>query len=307
MKSFVTGGAGFIGSHLVEALVRIGHCVHVIDNLNSGKKEHIHKSAIFHNIDVRSVEAKNLVISEKPDYLFHLAAQADVSKSTNFPCEDLDINVNGTINLLEACKISPVKNFIFSSTSAVYGNTEEAIISENHSTKPISFYGLSKLTAESYITLYHKFFNIPYTILRYGNVYGPRQNAKGEGGVIPSFLKCLKEGSELNIYGDGLQTRDYIHVRDIVESNICAATKEITTTLQISTGKSTSLLELIKILELIHSKNVPVRFVLERPGDIKHSCLANNKAKNLLNWSPTISLGKGIEDTYSFVMKENIQ
>ncbi|CAN7422409.1 NAD-dependent epimerase/dehydratase family protein [Rossellomorea sp. LjRoot5] len=298
MKALVTGGAGFIGSHLVDSLVARGYSVHVIDNLSSGKKDYLNPAASFHELDISSPDAHQVILSEKPDYIFHLAAQADVSRSTSSPLSDMQSNLAGTINLLDACRHTPVKNFVFSSTSAVYGNALSGLINESHPTSPISFYGLSKLAAEHYIKLYHDTFNLPYTILRYGNVYGPRQTSKGEGGVIAVFLEKLKKQEPLKINGDGLQTRDYIYVQDVVEANIAAALKEKHVTMQISTGERTSILQIIDLLKKCHKNEIPSFHAGDRPGDIRHSCLDNTLSKRVLGWEPGYSFEKGMKETY---------
>jgi UDP-glucose 4-epimerase len=302
MKAVVTGGAGFIGSHLVEALIQSGFEVHIIDNFSTGKRSYIHPLATLHIMDICSIEAKKLIIQEKPDYLFHLAAQADVGRSTLNPKEDANINIIGTINLLDACKEASVKKIIFSSTSAIYGNTLKNIIEEEDQPSPLSYYGLSKLSAENYIKLYNIFFDLPYTILRYGNVYGPRQTAKGEGGVIAVFLEKVKNDKSLKIHGDGKQTRDYIYVKDVANANIAAIKNGDNDTFQISTGMSTSIIDLVAILNEIHNKDLPYFHTIDRVGDIKHSCLANCKAMKKLEWKPTYSIKKGIEETYQFSM-----
>ncbi|TMU87708.1 NAD-dependent epimerase/dehydratase family protein [Bacillus sp. BHET2] len=298
MKALVTGGAGFIGSHLVDTLISKGLTVHVIDNLSSGKRNFIHPSAIFHQTDITSLATQRIILAEKPDYIFHMAAQADVSQSTLSPLEDLHINVAGTVNLLEACKHVKIKNFVFSSTSAVYGNVNIDKIDEAQPTFPISFYGLSKLTAERYIKLYNEAYNIPYSILRYGNVYGPRQTSKGEGGVIAVFLERLQQNEALKINGDGLQTRDYIYVQDVVEANIAAAYKKINMLMQISTGKKTSILQLIDLIETNHAGQINRFHSADRQGDIKHSCLDNSLAKTKLKWKPAYTIEEGIKKTY---------
>jgi UDP-glucose 4-epimerase len=298
VKVIVTGGAGFIGSHLVDALIDKGDCVHVIDNLSSGKLRDVNPAAKFHEIELTSQKVIDLIVKVKPDYIFHLAAQADVSKSTAFPAEDLRANVAGTVNLLEACRVSGVKKFIFSSTSAIYGNTGGEMINEETIASPISFYGLSKLTAEYYIKLFHDSFSIPYTILRYGNVYGPRQTSKGEGGVIAVFLEKLKNNEKLKVNGDGLQTRDFIYVGDVVTANIAACQTEVNATVQVSTGCTTTILQLIDLIQQIHPVPIEYYHTNDRFGDIKHSCLDNRLAMKTLNWKPAHEIEEGIRKTY---------
>ncbi|MCP3739185.1 NAD-dependent epimerase/dehydratase family protein [Rossellomorea sp. BNER] len=300
MKAVVTGGAGFIGSHIVEELIKIGFQVHVIDNFSTGKQGYIHPLAIPYEMDICSNKAKEIILKIKPDYLFHLAAQADVVRSTLNPMEDANINIMGTINLLEACKEASVKKFIFSSTSAVYGNITKNPISEEDPTLPLSYYGLSKLSAENYIKRYNHIFGLPYTILRYGNVYGPRQTAKGEGGVIAVFLDKIRNNEKLKIHGDGKQTRDYIYVKDVADANIAAIKNGDNNTFQICTGTSTSIMDLISILSEEHNDDLYYFHSSERIGDIKHSSISNRKAKKHLIWSPSYDIKQGIHETYNF-------
>lgn len=298
MKSLVTGGAGFIGSHLVDELIAKNHEVHVLDNMISGHLEYLPPRAILHVQDICNKEAKQLILNEKPDIVFHLAAQADVGRSIKEPQYDADVNIKGTINILEACVEAKVKKIIFASTSAVYGNLQKELLSEHDQTVPISYYGLSKLTAESYIQLFSQTYHLPFTILRYGNVYGPRQTAKGEGGVVANFLERIKKGMPLNIHGDGKQTRDFIFVKDIVQANIAAIDKGHHEIIQISTSKRTSVNQIIDMFAQIHDSNIPTHYTVPRKGDIKHSCLSNKKAEQVLLWHPNVDIDHGLLQTY---------
>ncbi|PWA12711.1 UDP-glucose 4-epimerase [Pueribacillus theae] len=298
MKAIVTGGAGFIGSHLVEELINNGAEVHVLDNLTSGDLHNIHSSTVVHIEDIRSEKAKEIILREKPDALFHLAAQADVERSIRNPRDDADVNINGTINVLQAGHEASVKKVIFSSTSAVYGSLQKELISEDDLAIPISYYGLSKLTAEAYIRLFSQLYGISYTILRYGNVYGPRQLAKGEGGVIAVFLDKIKNKSPLIIYGDGEQTRDFVYVKDVVQANLFAINRGNQKTIHISTAQSTSINHLLKMLKQIHRSEIDTVFKPARIGDIKHSCLDNRRAHQLLKWHPKFDIFKGLKETY---------
>ncbi len=300
MKVIVTGGAGFIGSHLVDALILMGVEVHILDNLVAGQLKNVNTKAELHEVDICSEEAKSIVISVKPDAVFHLAAQADVGKSVQNPKYDADVNIKGTINMLEASRDAKVKKFVFASTSAVYGNLKKDILCENERTIPASYYGLSKLTAESYIRLFYELYRVPYTILRYANVYGPRQLPKGEGGVIAVFLNRLKTAGTLSVHGDGEQTRDFIYVTDIVAANIAALDRADQQTIQISTSKKTSINDILNRLAIIHGENIRTVFTASREGDIKHSCLNNEKAQDLLNWHPLVDISKGLNETYDF-------
>ncbi|MDP9579598.1 UNVERIFIED_ORG: UDP-glucose 4-epimerase [Bacillus sp. 1751] len=303
MKAIVTGGAGFIGSHLVEELIIKGFEVHIIDSMISGKQENIHPLATLHVEDICSTQAKQIILQEKPNIVFHLAAQADVSRSINDPQYDADVNIKGTINILEACRDASVDKIIFASTSAVYGELQKDLITEMDPTVPISYYGLSKLTAESYIRLFFRLYGLSYTILRYGNVYGPRQTPKGEGGVVAVFLDRLDKGTMLNIHGDGEQTRDFIYVKDIVQANIAAIDKGHQEVIHASTTQRTSVNRLLKELEKIHGSKINISHTKGRPGDIKHSCLDSKKAHKLLEWHSQVSIFNGLTETYTFLKK----
>jgi UDP-glucose 4-epimerase len=301
MKAVVTGGAGFIGSHLVDKLVATGFEVHVIDNLQSGHLYNVHPQAAFHEEDVRSKDSKEIIVREKPDVVFHLAAQADVQRSMNDPSYDADVNIMGTVNLLEACLAASVKKLVFSSTSGVYGNLQRDLISEEDPAAPISYYGLSKWTAEAYIRIFSLLHGIPFTILRYGNVYGPRQMPKGEGGVIAVFTKKIKSGLPLHIHGDGEQTRDFVFVKDVVLANIAAIKFGHQETVHISTGHSTSINNLVQMLKRIHGSDIETRHSPAIEGDICNSCLDCRKAYRQLQWQPQVGMMNGLIETYNFI------
>ena len=222
MKVLVTGGAGFIGSHIVDMLIEDGHEVIIIDNLSTGKKEFINKKATFYLLDINSPQLEQIFSKEKPEYVIHQAAQVDVALSIQDPVCDADSNILGTIRLLECCKKFKIRKIIYASSCAVYGETNDCSIHENFIVQPLSFYGASRYTSELYIQLNHKFSGTPYTILRYANVYGPRQTPKGEGGVIAIFMQKALKGEQPVIFGDGEQTRDFVYVKDVASANLSA-------------------------------------------------------------------------------------
>ncbi|MGG1880073.1 NAD-dependent epimerase/dehydratase family protein [Paenibacillus cisolokensis] len=298
MKMVVTGGAGFIGSHLVDGLVARGCEVHVIDNLTTGDPGRPHSEAILHVADVNSQQTTDYLALLKPDVVFHLAAQADVQRSIADPYEDADTNVLGTINILEACRKSKIRKIVFASTSGVYGDLEKEQLTEDDPLSPISYYALSKMVGEQYIRLYSRYFGLEYTILRYGNVYGPGQTAKGEGGVVAVFGDRLKRSEPFTVYGDGNQTRDFIFVKDVVEANLASIDQGNGQTLHVSTGRRSSINELVSQLTALHPEPVDVRYLPPKQGDILHSCLNNDRTKAVLGWDAETSLAEGIAKTY---------
>ncbi|MFD0694178.1 NAD-dependent epimerase/dehydratase family protein [Paenibacillus sp. GCM10027628] len=305
MKAIVTGGAGFIGSHLVDELLARQFEVHVIDNLSSGKIKYLNPQAKLYMEDISSEHIKPLIADIRPDFVFHLAAQADVQRSIQNPAYDAMTNLIGTIRLLEACRDAAVSKFVFASTSGVYGNLQKELIAETDPAIPISYYGLSKLAAESYIRVFHQLYGLPYTILRYGNVYGPRQTAKGEGGVVAVFMERIQKGVPLTIHGDGEQSRDFVYVKDVVRANIAATRNGGQEIIHVSTANRTSINNLVHLLTGFHGTALPVIHVSARDGDIKHSCLDNRKALECLEWEPSYDIPLGLEETYrSYSLEE---
>lgn len=301
MNILITGGAGFIGSHLADALIKLNHNVTIIDNLSSGTKFNVPSEAKFIETDIRTSSIANIFKNHKFDLVFHEAAQTLVPESIKNPYKDADENIMGLINVLESCRQTGVKKIIFSSSAAVYGNNSNLPLSENESLSPTSFYGLTKTTSEKYLNLYFEYFGIHYTILRYSNVYGPRQGANGEGGVIYIFAKALAENKPINIFGDGNQTRDFISVHDIVEANIAAITNGNEKILNISTETETTLNELAnKMINLSKKDKNLIHYKKPRNGDIYRSCLSNKNAVAELNWKPKISLDKGLIETITY-------
>ena len=299
MKILVTGGAGFIGSHVVEKLLQEQCEVVIIDNLSTGLQENINKAAKFIKMDIRSNQLLGIFTAEKFDAVIHLAAQTMVHKSLEMPDYDCDVNISGTVNLLEACRKTNVKRVVFSSTAAVYGNVTTLPVVESDSTVPTSFYGLSKLTCEQYLALYSKLYGLEYVVLRYANVYGERQGDGGEGGVISIFIRKINQGESVLIFGDGTQTRDFIYVGDIASANY----QSLLTTHQnkvynISTQTETSVNTLIEYMSQAAGKEVTKVCGDLREGDIYKSSLSNQAAKENLNWQPCTTLLDGLANTY---------
>ena len=247
--ALVTGGAGFIGSHLVDRLLSLGHKVVVIDNLSTGKLKNLNPSATFHHLDITQPSVTEVFQREQPDLVFHLAAQVSVTQSTRDPFHDSDVNVFGTLRLLEAARKCGIEKFIYSSTGgALYGDPETDPCSEEHPVLPVSPYGMSKYIAELYLDLYHRLYQINFTTLRYGNVYGPRQEAHGEAGVVAIFTQAMLEGHQPQIFGDGNQERDFVFVDDVVDANMLAINKGNGGSFNIGTGEKTSVNQIFESL-----------------------------------------------------------
>lgn len=298
MKAIVTGGAGFIGSHLTAALLSSGAHVTIIDNLDTGRQSIVPGGAVLHQLDVASDQAYELIVRERPDVVFHLAGQANVLKSMTDPVNDARTNVLGTLRILTACKQAGVSKFIFSSTASVYGATVRDRLTERDPVNPVSFYALSKWFSEQYIHLYAELYDLPFTILRFSNVYGPRQMPQGEGNVIPLFMNQLRRGQPISIHGDGNQTRDFVYVGDVVKALLSATLLGRNGTYHVSTGFSISVNELAKKLIAIHGTELPIIHTAPRAGDTEHSCLDNLLASQELLWRPMTSFDDGLREAY---------
>ncbi len=304
MLAVVTGGAGFIGSHLVDELIFAGHKVHVIDDLSGGAKDHVHPEAVLHTLDIRSPEIQDVLADVKPHAVFHQAAQVDVPRSLKDPAHDAGVNILGTLNLIRASAESGVQKFIYASSCAVYGDINTDLIDESAPVAPISFYGISKLTPEAYLRVFHALRGLRFTILRYANVYGPRQTAKGEGGVVALFLDRIRQGLPPVIHGDGEQTRDFVYVKDVARANVAAWLRGDNETVNVSTAVGTSVNQLLARIAGIHGSGINTISAPPRAGDIRHSCLDNRKARAALGWSPRYSMGQGLAETYTHVMPQ---
>jgi len=305
MDCVVTGGAGFIGSNLVDALVARGDSVHVIDNLITGKRENlsgaIAAGAVLHEVDTRDAAAVASVFEQaRPQLVFHMAAQIDVRHSVAQPAADAEVNIQGTINVLEASRRAGVRKFVNTSTGGgLYGDAELLPTPEDYPIQALAPYGQSKLAAEGYCELYTRIHGLQTVSLRYGNVFGPRQDVHGEAGVVAIFCGCLLEDRVPQIYGDGLQTRDWVDVSDVVRANLLAAESDLTGPINIGHGQETSVLDLVAALREVGASRgrtlaEPV-FEPERLGEVSRSCLNVSRATDLLGWSATVSLRDGLD------------
>lgn len=299
-KILVTGGAGFIGSHIVDKLIENGDKVVVVDNLSTGNIENVNSKAIFYKIDITNKDLYKVFEKEKPEYVIHQAAQIDIQKSIKNPVYDAEVNILGTVNILECCRKYNVKKIIYASSAAVYGNPEYIGIDEKHRVNPISYYGISKHTPEHYFEVYRQLYGLRYTILRYANVYGIRQDPKGEGGVVSIFLDMMLRGMQPVIYGDGEQTRDFIYVSDIARANILALKNGDNDIFNIGTGVKTSINQLFKLMNKLIGNNLKPKYGQAREGDILHSYFDNSKAKSMLNWEPKFTLEEGLRETIEY-------
>jgi UDP-glucose 4-epimerase len=307
LNILITGGAGFIGSHLTDVLIQEGHCVTVVDNLSTGSSHNLNPQAVFYNIDIRDRENMDRVFaSGQFQIVFHEAAQTMVPYSIEHPMEDADLNIMGLLHVLELCCQYNVKKIIFSSSAAVYGDNPHVPIREGEPLRPESFYGLTKVTAERYIQLYHDIFGLSYAILRYSNVYGERQGSHGEGGVVYIFSKALAKGHELAVFGDGNQSRDFIYVKDVALANVAAMKAAAPGIYNISTKIETTVNALKEILCYFSQSGVSVSYEAARPGDIYRSALDNSKAEEVLHWRPATKLLPGLMSTYTYFAGEEL-
>lgn len=294
-KCLVTGGAGFIGSHIADLLVQEGHHVLIVDDLSHGSLDNVNPEAQFISLDIR--DEKLLDLLKGVDYVFHSAAQVNVQTSLQDPLEDASVNILGTINLLVGCRRAGVKKVIYSSSAAVYGEPQYLPVDEKHLCNPLSGYGISKLTAEKYMVMYSKLFGLDFTILRYANVYGPRQDASAEGGVIAIFIEQLRSGLAPVIFGDGRQTRDFIFVKDVAAANLAAMGSGAGEIVNISTGCPTTINEMYQTVRKLSRCDLNPEFQPAKPGDISHSYLDNTGARAKLGWDISYSFRAGLELT----------
>ena len=304
----ITGGAGFIGSHAAERFLAEGWTVHVVDNLVTGKRENLPRGVEFHELDIRDPAAVALVAKLRPRVLLHLAAQMDVRKSVAEPVFDAGTNIVGSLGLLEAVRHrSPATRFVFSSTGGVlYGDHTVPPNVETFPKDPESPYAIAKLSVELYLAYYGRVHGLDAVSLRLGNVYGPRQDPHGEAGVVAIFCGRLLEGRPLTIFGDGLQTRDYVYVTDVTDAMWRAATQALpaqalldSRAFNVGTGVGTPVVRLAEVLREAAERDVPVEYAPKRPGEQQESYVDASKAARLLGWRPTVSLDDGLARSYA--------
>lgn len=298
MKALVTGGAGFIGSHLVDALIEEGHEVTVIDNLATGSESNLNPRAAFHQVDITDFDAVSAVfVDAKPQIVSHLAAQTSVRRSMEDPVHDAAVNILGSLNVLGACVEHDVDRFVFASTCAVYAGAQYLPMDEAHAVLPESAYGASKYAVEGYVRMFAHAYRLKYKILRYGNVFGPRQNPEGEAGVISIFTMQFIEGTQPTIFGDGTKTRDYVYVGDIVRGNLLAIGEAgDNETYNLAGGREITDFQVFEAVRKAAGSDMEPRYAPIRPGEVLKSCLDFSKAKAELGWTPKVNLEDGIRN-----------
>ena len=298
MKILVTGGAGFIGSHVVDRCVEAGHGVAVVDDLSSGQRQQVNAAARLHVVDIRTPALDDVFRGEAPEAVLHLAAQASVGRSVANPLLDAEINVLGSLNLLECARRAGTRRFVYVSTGgAGYGDTDVVPTPESHPTRPVSPYGTSKVAAELYLGCWEALHGLSGVVLRLANIYGPRQNPHGEAGVIAIFTDRLLRGEPCVINGDGLQTRDYVYVGDVAEAALRALERpQVTGQINIGTGVETTVVALFEALRAAfghgESRHGPAR-----PGEQRRSLLDASRAREVLGWTPRVGLDEGLRRT----------
>ena len=304
IKALVTGGAGFIGSHMVDRLLELEYKVVVMDDLSSGKIKNLNSGAVFHHTDITQKAMGEIIQREQPDLVFHMAAQTSVTKSTKNPIDDTNANVIGTMQVLEASRRVGVEKVIYSCTGgALYGDPDKIPCMDDTVPVPVSPYGMSKWIAEQYLEYYYRQYRLNFTSLRYGNVYGPRQDPHGEAGVIAIFCQAMLDGKQPQIFGDGTQQRDFISVSDVVDANIAAIDRGDGMTINIATAEATTVTKIFEMLQSIIGYKWDPLHEPQRTGEVYQIALDWSRAAKELNWSPKISLEEGLQMTVDYFKK----
>jgi UDP-glucose 4-epimerase len=299
VRILVTGAAGFIASHVADAYLNVGHEVHILDNLSRGANKNVNSKAVFHQCDIRDRErVEQIFDSVKPTFVNHHAAQMDVRRGVREPHFDAQVNILGSLNLIEAAVAHGAKRFVYAATAgAGYGEPKQMPVPEDYPINPITPYGISKHTVEHYLFTFQFLYGLPYVVLRYGNVYGPRQSSQGEAGVFAIFSEQMMAGIQPVIYGDGQKLRDYVYISDVVAANVAALDRGQNEIFNIGSGVPTPDLEVFDRVRDLLGKSIQPRYVPRRPGEIDRICLDISKAARLLGWTPKVSLEEGARRT----------
>ena len=301
MKVLVTGGAGFIGSHLTDRLLTDGHEVVVLDDLSTGHVEHLNPAALFYQMDIQSPWLDELFKIERPEAVLHQAAQASVRRSVEDPTFDASVNLLGTVTLLQASVRHDVRRFLYASTGgAIYGDADVVPTPEDYPTLPVSPYGASKLSAEVYLRTFNALHGLSYAALRYANVYGPRQDPHGEAGVVAIFARRLLSGETARINGDGKQTRDFVYVGDVAEANARALTSDAVGSFNVGTGVETDVNTIFQLLKRLSGNNQPEAHGPALPGEQRRSVIDARKIERMMGWRPQTSLEAGLDATVRY-------
>lgn len=298
MRILVTGGAGFIGSHVADAFIAEGHDVSIVDDLSSGNARNIPQGATFHECDLRDTALAGIFDTARPEVVSHHAAQISVQASIDEPRLDASVNVEGGVNLLECARAAGVRKVLYASTGgALYGEPRYLPCDEEHPIAPLSHYGVSKYVMELYLSLYHRLYGLDYTILRYPNVYGPRQDPHGEAGVVAIFIGRMLADEPVTIFGDGEQTRDFVYVGDIARASIAALANASGVSINLGSDLGSSVNDVFRTLAAITDYRHEATYGPPRRGDVYQIALTGSRAREVLGWEPSVSLLQGLEET----------
>jgi UDP-glucose 4-epimerase len=306
VKILVTGGAGFIASHVADAYVDAGHEVIILDDLSRGSRRNVNPKSRFYQCDIQDREGIEKIFHlERPEIINHHAAQMDVRRGVREPLFDAQVNILGSLNLIEAAVAYGARRFIYAATAgAGYGEPKQMPVAEDYPMNPITPYGISKHTVEHYLFTFRFLYGLEYVVLRYGNVYGPRQNSQGEAGVFAIFSEQMLAGAEPVIYGDGNKIRDYVYISDVASANVAALDRGTNEIFNISSGVETRDLEIFQRVRELLGKQVEPRYVARRPGEIDNICLDISKAESLLQWVPSVNLSEGSSKTVAYFQRQ---
>ena len=307
MRVLVTGGAGFIGSHLVDALVQRGHDVSIVDDLSAGRSGFINPHARLHEVSITDFDGLSRVFAaERPEVIIHNAAQISVRSSMADPSFDAHVNVVGSVNVLQLAVTHGCERVLFASTGAVYSEPVRLPMDESHPAVPASAYGTSKLAVESYLRLYNEVYGLQYVAFRYGNVYGPRQDPGGEAGVVPIFASQMLSGRQVTIYGDGSKTRDYLYISNVVEANLAAMRlPKAAEVLNLARGVEVSDYEVFDLVRSAVGSDVEPVYAEKRPGEVDRVCIDSSRASEVLGWTPTVEPAEGIRRSVEHLRAES--